>query len=177
MSAEKDLQSLQDLCDTIDNINEFAIKSFSTIDDFEGMAQDKIQEEIDNICLKVSDKANKKLSTTRDNTVKTLREKYVSANAIVSKLESIVNANPTDLDSVISVLNSIISLYTAPYKSAIDYITTFTTMATPLISKLSEKVSKLSSLKDEIPIPDGMTANFDKLNISVESIGLDDIIA
>lgn len=176
MSAEKDLQSLQDLCDTIDNINEFAIKSFSTIEDFQDLAPDKIQEEIDKICLKVSDKGTNKLNSVRDKTVNSLHDKYVSASGIVGKLSSIVNAKPTDLGSVINVLNTIISLYTMPYNSALSYITAFTTVGAPLITQLSEKISTLNNIKDSIPVPDGMTVNFDKLNITMEPVNMDDII-
>ena len=55
MSVDKDLKALDDLNDTLDKVVEFAENSLSTISDFEDDAQDKIQQEVDKICEKVSD--------------------------------------------------------------------------------------------------------------------------
>ena len=176
MSVDKDLKALDDLNDTLDKVVEFAENSLSTIGDFEDDAQDKIQQEVDKICEKVSDKATKKLNQVRDKTVEDLHKKYLSANKIVSDLQPIVDAKLSDLGSVISVLTKLIALYAKPCKQALDYTVGFVGVATPKLADSAEKVAKLYNLKDEIPIPEGLDINFDKLKITMNPISIDDII-
>lgn len=176
MSVDKDLKALDDLNDTLDKVVEFAENSLSTIGDFEDDAQDKIQQEVDKICEKVSDKATKKLNQVRDKAVEDLHKKYLSANKIVSDLQPIVDAKLSDLGSVISVLTKLIALYAKPYKQALDYTVGFVATATPKIAETTQKVDKLASLKNEIPIPDDFNINLDKLNITMKPITVDDII-
>ena len=176
MSVSKDLKVLDDLNETLDKIIEFAENSLSTLEDFEGEAQEKVQEEVDKICIKVSDKASTKLNQVRDKTVNILHQKYVSANQIVSDLQPIVQAKLTDLGSVISVVTKIIGLYAKPYQKALEYTVGFVATATPKIAETTQKVDKLASLKNEIPIPDDFNINLDKLNITMKPITVDDII-
>lgn len=176
MSVDKDLKALDDLNDTLDKVVEFAENSLSTIGDFEDEAQDKIQEEVDKICEKVSDKATKKLNQMRDKTVESLHKKYESASQVAQDLQPIVEAKLTDLGSVISVVTKIIALYAKPCKQAIDYTVGFVGVATPKLADSAEKIAKLYNLKDEIPIPEGLDINFDKLKITMNPISIDDIV-
>lgn len=176
MSAVNDLKILDDLNDTLDKIIVFAEDSFSTIEDLEGKTQDLIQEEVDKICEKVSKKGTEKLNLVRDKTVKTLHNKYVSANEIIALLKPIVTASFTDLNGVISILKKIVSLYLGPYNKAMTYIADFTVTATPKLATTVEKTDKIIGLKDSIPIPEGFNINFDKLNISMKPITIDEII-
>ncbi len=177
MSVENDLKILDDLNNTLDKMIEFTTKSFSTLEDLEGKAQDKIQEEVDKICEKVSKKGSEKLDSIRDKTVDTLHKKYVSANAIVTKLEPIINAKITNLGEVISLLGKMVALYAKPYQDALDYTIGFIATATPKIADIAEKSLKLYNLKDEIPLPTGLNVNLDKLKVSMKPITINDIIS
>lgn len=176
MSVDKDLKCLDDLNETLDKILKFARNSLSTLEDFENDTQEKAQQEVDKICIKVSDKATKKVNEVRDKAVKDLHNKYVSANKIVSDLQPIVQARITNLNEVISVLGRIIALYAKPYQQALEYTVGFAATAAPKLVTTVSKVDELAGLKNEIPIPDGLNINFDKLNITMKPITIDEII-
>lgn len=176
MSADKDLKCLDDLNETLDKILKFARNSLSTLEDFEDDTQEKVQQEVDKICVKVSDKATKKANEVRDKAVDSLHQKYVSANKVVEDLQPIVEAKITNLNEVISVLGKIIALYTKPYQHALEYTIGFVGTATPKIATTVSKIDELANLKNEIPIPNGLNINFDKLNITMKPITIDEII-
>lgn len=177
MSADKDLKILKDLDETLDKTITFVNNSFSTIGDFENQAQSVIQDEVDKICVKVNEKVNTKLNEVRNKTVETLKNKYISANQIIQKLQPIVNAKLSDLGSVISILNKIIALYAQPYQQALQYTTEFIAIATPLLVNITNKLNTLSNIKDNVSIPDNMDVNLDKLSISVDPININDIVS
>jgi hypothetical protein len=176
MSVEKDLQILDDFNATLDKMIEFATNAFSTLEDLEGQAQEKIQEEVDKACIKVSDKANTKINAIRSKVIDILRTKYASATAALKVLDPIVNAKLTDLGSVIDTLTSMIDVYIKPYKDALEYTVGIVAEVIPKVSDTIDKIDTLVSLKDNIPIPDGLDINFDKLDIIVDPIGLGDIM-
>lgn len=176
MSAKEDLKCLDDLNNTLDNIVTFIDNSFSNLEDLNDESPSVIQKEIDKICEKISIKGTDKLNNIRDNVVDVLHNKYASANEVISTLQPIVEAKIEDLGAVISVLTKIIEIYTKPYSNAVKYIAEFTTEVTPKLLDITDKLAYIYLMKDNISVPMNTNVNFDKLNITMKPITIDDII-
>ena len=176
MNVDKDLKALDDLNEALKNILEFSENALSKIGDFEDEVQEIAQKEVDKVCEKVSKKASEKINVVRNQVVNNLHTKYVSATKVLDQLSPIVNAKITDIGSVISTLTNIAGLYTKPHKAALDYTVGFVATAIPKVMDSAEIMAKLYNLKDEIPIPEGFSINFNKLSFNIDPITTSEII-
>lgn len=162
MNEEK-FKIIDDLNDSLKNTNELVLKTFSNIESV-------TQEKVDDLCERVSKEINEKLNKKRTILINSLKQGYSASNEIIATLEPIVTLNPTDLNGVINAINKIIAIYQKPYQTAVEFVT----ILTPKLLTLSKNISDLSEIPNKIPKIENI--NFDKLNIVIEPITINDII-
>ena len=170
------IDKLDEFNSTLDSAIILAENSLSLLETIENFAIDKAQEYVDEKCEYISDKLSIKLNEKREDVIDALHKKYESLSDIISILDPIVNAELIDLGSCISVLNNIIKMYVGPYSTVIAEMAGLAGIVIPKVMDSANKINTLISLKDQIPIPENMPINFDKLNITVDPITLPDIV-
>lgn len=163
---EDKFKKLDDINKMLENVNTNVYTYLSNLD-----LETVTQKKVDDICVRLSDNINKKLETQRQIIIKSLHQGYVGASELISLLKPIVEADVKDLASVINVVKKIINIYTKPYEQAIEFVT----VLTPKLQDLAVNIALLAYIPSKIPpIPN---INFDKLQISMKPITVDDIIA
>ena len=155
----------------IDDLNAFLEKIntnvYTTFNDIENYPT---QQKVDEACIFISDKMNAQLEVKRQELIKTLHEGYVSSNEVIELLEPLVNFN-LNIDTVVDAVKKIINILAGPYKVAVEYVTELT----PKVTELSTNIALLAYIPENLPQrPD---INYNKLNISMKPITIDEIIS
>lgn len=174
--ADDKFKEIDEAINILDNTEDLVIASLSDIGDVADASQDKVQAKVDDICERISNQTNDKLSQMRELIIANLKTAYLSSMEIIAILQPLVDMKITDLDSVILALTKIIAMYTQPYKIALEFVT----VLTPKLTELSQKVLELATIKDKIKNPVGaenLKLSYDKLNITMEPISIEDITA
>lgn len=170
------INKIDELNLVLDATINLANSTLSLTETLENLAITEAQAKVDDVCMRISEEANKKIDEKRSDLVKCLHEKYLSTQEIVSLLQPIIEAKLTDLNSVIKVLTNIIKIYAGPYYNAVEEIAGLTKVVAPKLVEVTEKVAYLSTLPNQIPIPEDIPINYDKLNITMKPITIEDII-
>lgn len=158
-------KKIDDLNTSLENAFNLCITVLKNLD-----FQDKTQSYVDKKCEAISLKINSKLDFLRNDIISHLHLCYKSAQEQISTLAPIATANPTDLGGCISLVKKIADIYVKPYQEALEYYMELLPRIQTLISNMSNFASLPSYL------PDIPNINFDKLNISIPPIGVDNVI-
>lgn len=164
-------KKIDDLNETLVNIRENAIKTLTALETDANTSREALQKKVDDVCTRFSQNINKKLDKQRTFLINVLHQGYLSSNEVISLLKPIVEANVTDLGSVINLVKKIQAFYTKPYQTAVEFIT----ILTPKLTELSTNIVALGAIPSYIPEIEGV--NFDKLNITMKPITIDNIIS
>lgn len=162
---EDKFKKIDDFNKVLSGINTLVLASLQGLQQLDNMAQ----HEIDDYCIRISEQINAELSEKRSELIKSLQQAYLSSNEIIQELQPLVNAQLTDLSSVINVVKKIIGFLSGPYQIAVEFVT----ILAPKLKTLAENIDDLIGIKDKIPVIG--IYNYDKLNIYVEPITIDDI--
>lgn len=168
--------NIDSLSDTIKGVTEVTTNYLSQIDNIQEFAKNKAQEKVDEMCERASQEINSKLAIQRQKVVDKLKKTWASSNEIIENLQFITGE--ISMDTIVSIVSSIIQLYTKPYQNAMDLITDFTISIAPKLIQLTSEINALADLKNQIPthtLKDGTKLNYDKLNITMDPITIDDI--
>lgn len=164
-------KKIDDLNETLVNIRENAIKTLTALEADANVSREALQKKVDDVCIRFSQNVNKKLDKQRTFLITVLHQGYLSSNEVISLLQPIVEANVTDLGSVINLVKKIQAFYTKPYQTAVEFIT----ILTPKLTELSTNIVALGAIPSYIPEIEGI--NFNKLNITMKPITIDNIIS
>lgn len=174
---EDRFKKIDDLNDTLENVNVLVSGIFSNLDNLDDVAQEIAQTIVDNICIRVSNEISHKLDEKRSDIINVLHEGYVASNEIIQILQpfiDIIKNGLPDLSAVIDALIKFLTMYIKPYEPAINYVKDLT----PRLLTLADNIAELAMLKDKIPQPPNMpTVNFDKLSVSIKPITIDEVIS
>lgn len=174
---EDKFKKIDDLNDTLENINTLVSNTFSSLSNLDNVSQEVAQSVVDDICIRISNEISHKLDEKRGDIIGFLHEGYVSSNEIISTLQPFINVIKNgipDLGGVIDILIKFFKVYTKPYETAVEYVT----ILTPKLLTLSNNIAGLALLKNQIPQPPNMpVVNFNKLNISMKPITIDEVIS
>lgn len=162
---EDKFKKIDDFNKALSGLNTLILTSLQELQQLDGIAQDKI----DDYCIRISDNINAELSDKRRELIKVLQQAYLSSNEIIDELKPLVEAKLTDLPSVINAVNKIIGFLSGPYQTAVEFVT----ILTPKLKTLTENINDLMGIKDKIPVVG--IYNYDKLNIYIEPITINDI--
>lgn len=168
--------NIDSLSDTIKGVTEVATNYLSQIENIQEFAKNKAQEKVDEMCERASQEINSKLAIQRQKVVDKLKNTWASSNEVIENLRFITGE--ISIDTIVSIVSSIIQLYTKPYQNAMDLITDFTISIAPKLLQLTSEINDLADLKNQIPVhtlKDGTKLNYDKLNITMDPITIDDI--
>lgn len=168
---EDKFKCIDNLNKKLENVNKTVLKAFDKIETSGPKIESEIQKRVDIACVKLNDTINPMLAKERELLVKVLKQGFLASNEIISTLQPIVQANPTDLGSVISLLNKIIAVFAKPYQTAVEFVT----VLTPKIATLTKNINELNELKGKMPAIPDVNINYDKLNIHMEPISITDI--
>lgn len=162
---EDKFKKLDDINKTLENVNANIYTYLANLD-----LETVTQKKVDDICIRLSENINKKLEKQRQVIINSLHQGYMSANELISLLEPIVKANVTDLASVITVIKKIMGIYAKPYQQALDFVT----VLAPKLQDLAVNIALLAYIPAKLPqIPN---INYDKLQITMKPITIDEII-
>lgn len=174
---EDKFKKIDDLNDTLENVNTLVSNTFSSLSDLDGVTQEVAQAIVDDICIRISNEISHKLDDKRNDIINVLHEGYVASNEIISTLQpfiDVIKNGIPDLSGVINILIKFFKVYTKPYAIAVEYVT----VLTPKLLTLSDNISKLALLKNQIPQPPNIpVVNFNKLSISMKPITINDVIS
>lgn len=131
------------------------------------LTKQEIQKELDNKMKILNDDVSLKLNTIRNKVVEIFKSQYQSALEAIKPIEPILNVD-LNIDTVVSVVESIITILTKPYQPII----TFTNEIIPKVITLSDNIQKIATYQPNVNIPD---VNVPSLNIQVEPITASDI--
>lgn len=157
----------------LEQITPLVKSSLEGLENLELYTQEQAQQIVDDLCTRISAEINSKLANKRQDLIKFLKQSYISANEIIETFEPLINLSITDLSSVINAVNKIISIYTKPYQVAVEFVT----VLTPKLVTLTNNISELSNIKISVNKPSGIDVNFDKLDIKMDPITIEDITA
>ena len=164
-------KKIDDLNETLVNIRENAIKTLTALETDANVSREALQKKVDDVCIRFSQNVNEKLDKQRTFLITVLHQGYLSSNEVISLLQPIVEANVTDLSSVINLVKKIQAFYTKPYQTAVEFIT----ILTPKLTDLATNIVALGAIPSYIPEIEGI--NFNKLNITMKPITIDNIIS
>lgn len=155
----------------IDDLNAFLEKIntnvYTTFNDIENYPT---QQKVDEACIFISNKINAQLEIKRQELIKVLHDGYLSSNEVIQLLKPLVEFD-LNIDTVVSAVKKIIDILAGPYQVAVEYVT----VLTPKLKDLSTNIALLAYIPDNLPQrPD---INYDKLNISIKPITIDEIIS
>lgn len=160
MSDTSMFSSIDNAIIQLDNFKSFLDAKFAGL---EKMTQAQIDDYIENT---LNPELNSQLASIRANIVSTLKSMYSGYLKLVEKIQPIADAEPTDLGDVISFCNDIKAFITSMYSEVLLFVTQLT-------SKLADLTVSITSLVAYRPSIQGI--NFDKLNLSMETITIQDI--
>lgn len=160
---EDKFKKIDDLNETLEGINTMVYTTFQNIEDY------PTQEKVDKTCEWINEKVNAKLEKQRQKLIKILHEGYVASNEVIQLLEPLVTFD-LNIDTVVSAVKKIIDILAGPYKVAVEYVT----VLTPKLKDLAVNVALLAYIPQKLPqIPN---INYNKLNITMEPITIDEVI-
>ena len=126
-------------------------------------AQALVDKKMEELSASVEDK----LLDVRGKVVKTFSEQYKIALQQLEPIKPLMNIS-ISLDTVVSIVESIISVITAPYQPIIE----FTTEVIPKVIEISNKLQTIASYKPSVGIPN---VSVPPLNVNVPPITAKDI--
>lgn len=181
--AEPQTDIARVLCDDIDSLSatirgvtDVATNFLEKIDNIQEYTKNKAQEKIDDMCERANNEINEKLAIQRQILINKLKESWSSAEKIQQTLSFVTG--DIDMDTIVSIVTSIVSLYTKPYENSIKLIADMTVTILPKLIALSADINTLTNLKNNLNkhiLKDGTQLNYDKLNLTMEPITIDDI--
>lgn len=115
----------------------------------------------------LSTKVNEKLSSSREQIINIFHDQYQAAMEKIKPIEPLLNIS-ISLDTVVSVVASIIEVITAPYQPIIE----FTTQIIPKVLALSTNLQEIASYQPSINVSG---VEVPPLDINVEPITAEDI--
>lgn len=127
-------------------------------------AQAILDAEMDKLGEKISEKG----TDVRNKAVDVLKAQYQTALEMIKPIEPLLNVS-LSLDTVVSVVKSIIEVITAPYQPIID----FTTEVIPKVQELGTNLQELSTYQPNIQAPEGV--DVPSISINIEPITPADI--
>ena len=127
-------------------------------------AQEIINTEMDKLGEKITEKGN----DIRDKAVDVLRAQYQTALEMIEPIEPLLNVS-LSMDTIVSVVRSIIGIITAPYQPIID----FTTEVIPKVQELGTNLQELATYQPNINAPEGV--GVPSISINIEPITPADI--
>lgn len=127
-------------------------------------AQDVLDAEMDKLGEKISEKG----TDVRNKAVDVLRAQYQTALEMIKPIEPLLNVS-LSIDTVVSVVKSIIEIITAPYQPIID----FTTEVIPKVQELGTNLQELATYQPNIQAPEGV--DVPSISINIEPITPSDI--
>lgn len=127
-------------------------------------AQTILDAEMDKLGEKISEKG----TDVRNKAVDVLKAQYQTALEMIKPIEPLLNVS-LSLDTVVSVVKSIIEVITAPYQPIID----FTTEVIPKVQELGTNLQKLATYQPNIQAPEGV--DVPSISINIEPITPADI--
>lgn len=130
-------------------------------------ASTNAQEVANEKMAELSTKVNEKLSSSREQIINIFHGQYQAAMEKIKPIEPLLNIS-ISLDTVVSVVTSIIEIITAPYQPIIE----FTTQIIPKVLTLSANLQKIASYQPSINVPG---VEVPPLDINVEPITAEDI--
>lgn len=130
----------------------------------QGVAQEFIDEKAQELSQKISEKGN----YIRDNIVDIFQAQYQTALEKVKPIQELAQMS-LSMDTILTVVQSIINIITAPYQPIIE----FTTEIVPKVMELSNNLQKLANYQPAINLPDGVQPP--KMDIEIEPITAADI--
>lgn len=161
---EDKFKKIDDLNEMLEGVNRTVYTTFKNIEDY------PTQDKVDEACIWVSEKMNAKLEEQRSLLIKTLHEGYIASNEVIQLLKPLVEFN-LNIDTVVSAVKKIIDILAGPYQVAVEYVT----VLTPKLKDLATNIALLAYIPQNLPQrPD---INYDKLNISMKPITIDEIIS
>lgn len=161
---EDKFKKIDDLNKTLEGINSMVYNTFKDIEEY------PTQEKVDKACEWVSNKANAKLEEQRSKLINALHEGYLASNEVVQMLKPLVEFE-LNIDTVVSAVQKIIDIMAGPYKVAVEYVT----VLAPKLQDLATNVALLAYIPQKLPqIPN---INYDKLQISMKPITIDEVIS
>ena len=160
---EDKFKKIDDLNEMLEGVNRTVYTTFKNIEDY------PTQEKVDEACIWISEKMNAKLEQQRALLIKTLHEGYVASNEVIQLLEPLVNFD-LNIDTVVSAVRKIIDILAGPYQ-AVEYVT----VLTPKLTELATQIALLAYIPANLPQIEGI--NYDKLNITMKPITIDEIIS
>ena len=161
---EDRFKKIDDLNKTLEGVNRTIYTTFKNIEDY------PTQEKVDEACIWISEKMNAKLEQQRALLIKNLHEGYVASNEVIQLLEPLVNFD-LNIDTVVSAVRKIIDILAGPYQVAVEYVT----VLTPKLTELATQIALLAYIPANLPQIEGI--NYDKLNITMKPITIDEIIS
>lgn len=161
---EDKFKKIDDLNEMLEGVNRTVYTTFKNIEDY------PTQEKVDEACIWISEKMNAKLEQQRALLIKTLHEGYVASNEVIQLLEPLVNFD-LNIDTVVSAVRKIIDILAGPYQVAVEYVT----VLTPKLTELATQIALLAYIPANLPQIEGI--NYDKLNITMKPITIDEIIS
>lgn len=130
-------------------------------------AGSKAQEVADEKMAELSSLMSQKLNIIRGQIIDTFSAQYQVALNKIEPIEPLLNVS-ISLDTVVSVVQSIINIITAPYQPIID----FTTQIIPKVMELSANLQTIASYQPSIDVPG---VDIPPLEIEVDPITPGDI--
>lgn len=161
---EDRFKKIDDLNKTLEGVNRTVYTTFKNIEDY------PTQEKVDEACIWISEKMNAKLEQQRALLIKTLHEGYIASNEVIQLLEPLVNFD-LNIDTVVSAVRKIIDILAGPYEIAVEYVTELT----PKLTELATQIALLAYIPANLPQIEGI--NYNKLNITMKPITIDEIIS
>lgn len=166
----------------IDEVNKILENTISLVDEYfdklehlKELGEAKAQQEIDKVCIYLSNKVNEKLSRHRKTVVEILHNQYTNSMDTIALLQPLatLNLDPTDLSGCVNAVNLIIKLYAGPYEQAVKFIAELA----PKLNDLIVNCSILGAMPTLLPSRLGMpNINFDKLKIDFEAPSMNEIV-
>lgn len=180
-------KKIDDFNDILSGINTLALSYLQVLSELDNIGQDII----DDYCIRISEQINEALDKKRTELISGLTKSYTASLGI---LQEAVDAgfltqnddgsysittipNPTDIDEVLDIVqkitplfNKVIKFVAGPYATVAEFIT----ILTPKLITLTTNINNLANIKDSIPLVGDY--NYDKLNIYVKPISIEDII-
>ncbi len=161
---EDKFKKIDDLNETLEGINTMVYTTFQNIEDY------PTQEKVDKACEWINEKVNAKLEKQRQKLIQTLHEGYVASNEVIQLLEPLFNFE-LNIDTVVEAVKKIIDIMAGPYKIAVEYVT----VLVPKLQDLATNIALLAYIPQKLPqIPN---INYDKLQISMKPITIDEVIS
>ena len=161
---EDKFKKIDDLNETLEGINSMVYNTFKDIEEY------PTQEKVDKACEWVSNKANAKLEEQRSKLINALHEGYLASNEVVQMLKPLVEFE-LNIDTVVSAVQKIIDIMAGPYKVAVEYVT----VLAPKLQDLAVNVALLAYIPQKLPQRPNI--NYDKLQISMKPITIDEVIS